>query len=97
MPPDLAGQLIASFPALTLRTEPAHQEACIYLGQDPLTAAQSQLIDQSFRTWAAEQQRQPSDLPVRVTLLTTAAPVTDASSPAGSDFALPLRDRADAA
>jgi hypothetical protein len=43
MPQDLAGQLAASFPGLTLRTEPAHQEAYIHLGQDPVTAAQSQL------------------------------------------------------
>ena len=97
VPHDLAGQLAASFPGLTLRTEPAHQEACIHLGQDPQTPAQSQLVDESFRAWAAEQQRQPSDLPVRVTLLTTAAPVTDASRRSGSDFALPLRDRAGAA
>ncbi len=47
--------------------------------------------------WAAEQQRQPSDLGVRVTLLTTTAPVTDASRRGGSDFAFPLRDRAGAA
>jgi hypothetical protein len=33
----------------TLRTEPAHQEACIHLGQDPLTAAQSQLVSDSAR------------------------------------------------
>jgi hypothetical protein len=47
--------------------------------------------------WAAEQQRQPGDLPLRVTLLTTTAPVTDASKRAGIDFALPPRDRAGAA
>jgi DNA-binding transcriptional MerR regulator len=97
VPQDLAGQLAASFPALTLRTEPAHQEACIHLGQDPQTAAQSQLLDDSFRAWATEQQRQPGDLPLRVTLLTTTAPVTDASRHAGSDFAIPLRDRAGSA
>jgi DNA-binding transcriptional MerR regulator len=97
VPQDLAGQLAASFPGLTLRTEPAHQEACIHLGQDPVTAAQSQLVSDSARAWAAEQQRQPSDLPLRVTLLTTTAPVTDASRRGGSDFALPLRDRAGAA
>jgi hypothetical protein len=96
VPQDLAGQLGVSFPGLTLRTEPAHQEACIHLGQDP-KAAQSQLVDESFRVWAAEQQRQPSDLPLRVTLLATTAPVTDASKRGGSDFALPLRDRAGAA
>jgi hypothetical protein len=47
--------------------------------QDRQTAAQSQLLDDSFLAWAAEQQRQPGDLPLRVTILTTAAPVTDAS------------------
>jgi DNA-binding transcriptional MerR regulator len=97
VPQGLAGQLAASFPGLTLRTEPAHQEACIHLGQDPVTAAQSQLVDESFRAWAAEQQRQPSDLPLRVTLLSTTAPVTDAGRRGGSDYALPLRDRAGAA
>ena len=97
VPQDLAGQLAASFPGLTLRTEPAHQEACIHLGQDPVTAAQSQLVSDSAIAWAAEQQRQPSDLPLRVTLLSTTAPVTDASRLGGSDFALPLRDRAGAA
>ena len=93
---DLAGQLAASFPALTLRTEPAHQEACVHLDQDA-TEAQWQAAGDSALAWAAEQQRQPSDLGLRVTLLTTAAPVTDASRRGGSDFALPLRDRAGAA
>jgi DNA-binding transcriptional MerR regulator len=97
VPADRAGELAAGFPELTLRTEPAHEEACIHLGPDPLTAAQDQMISDSIRAWAAEQQRQPSDLPVRVTLLTTAAPVTDASKRDGIDFALPLRDRVGAA
>ena len=90
VPQDLAGQLAASFPGLTLRTEPAHQEACIHLGEDPVTAAHAQLVSESAMAWAAEQQRQPSDLPLRVTLLTTTAPVTDASRRGGSDFAVPL-------
>ena len=89
---DLAGQFAASFPGLTLRTEPAHQEAYIHLDQDA-TEAQWQAASDSALAWAAEQ-RQPSDLGLRVTLLTTAAPVTDASRRGGSDFALPLRDRA---
>ena len=63
VPQDLACQLAAGFPGLTLRTEPAHQEACIHLGQDPQTAAQSHLVDESFRAWAAEQQRQPVTCP----------------------------------
>jgi len=96
VPQDLAGQLAASFPRLTLRTEPAHQEACVHLDQDA-TEAQWQAAGDSALAWVAEQQRQPSDLGLRITLLTTAAPVTDASSRAGSDFALPLRDRVGAA
>jgi DNA-binding transcriptional MerR regulator len=96
VPQDLAGQVAARLPGLTLRTEPAHQEAYIRVGQDA-TAAQWQAVSDSAMAWAAEQQRQPSDLPLRVTLLTTTAPVTDASRRGGSDFALPLRDRASAA
>jgi len=95
VPQDLAGQLAASFPGLTLRTEPAHQEAYTHLDQDA-TEAQWQAAGDSTLAWAAEQQRQPSDLGLRVTLLTTTAPVTDASKRGGSDFALPLRDRAGA-
>jgi DNA-binding transcriptional MerR regulator len=90
VPQDQAGQLAASLPGLTLRSEPAHQEACSHLGQDP-KAAQAQLVSTSVVAWAAEHQRQPSDLGLRVTLLTTTAPVTDASERAGIDFALPLR------
>ncbi len=96
VPQDLARQLAASFPGLTLRTEPAHQEAYSHLAQDA-TEAQWQAAGDSALAWAAEQQRQPSDLPLRVTLLATTAPVTDASKRGGSDFALPLRDRAGAA
>jgi DNA-binding transcriptional MerR regulator len=96
VPQDLAGQIAASFPGLTLRTEPAHQEVYVHLDQDA-TAAQWQAVGDSALAWAVEQQRQPSDLGLRVTLLTTAAPVTDASRRGGSDLALPLRDRAGAA
>jgi DNA-binding transcriptional MerR regulator len=93
VPQDQAGQLAASLPALNLRTEPAHQEASVHLDHDS-TAAQWQAVGDSVLAWAAEQQRLPSDLPLRVTLLTTAAPVTDASRRGGGDLALPLRDRA---
>ena len=96
VPQDLAGQLAASFPGLTLRTEPAHQEAYVHLDQDA-TEAQWQAAGDSALAWAAGQQRQPSDLPPRVTLLTTTAPVTDTSKRGGSDFAVPLRDRPGAA
>ncbi len=96
VPQDLAGQLSANFPGLTLRTEPAHQEASVHLDQDA-TEALWQAAGDSALAWAAEQQRQPGDLPLRITLLATTAPVTDASGRGGSEFALPLRDRAGAA
>src|SRR5580692_9614582 len=96
VPQDLAGQIAASLPGLTLRTEPAHQEAYVHLDQDA-TAAKWQAVGDSALAWVAEQQRQPSDLGLRVILLTTAVPVTDASRRGGSDLALPLRDRAGAA
>ena len=96
VPQDLAGQLAASFPGLTLRTESAHQEAYAHLDQDA-TAAQWQLAGDSTLAWVTEQQRQPSDLAMRVTLLHTVAPMTDSSKGAGIDFAFPLRDRAGAA
>jgi DNA-binding transcriptional MerR regulator len=97
VPPDQGGELAGGYPGLTLRTEPAHQEACIHLGQDPATAAQGQLAWDSALAWAAEGQRQPSSLPLRINLLTTAAPVTEASRSAGTELALPLRERSDAA
>ena len=96
VPQDLAGQLAASFPGLTLRTEPAHQEAYVHVDED-VAAAQWQAAGDSALAWVAEQQRLASDLGLRVTLLATTAPVTDASKRGGSDFALPLRDRAGAA
>ena len=92
VPQDQASQIAASFPGLTLRTEPAHQEAYVRVDQD-LPAAQWQAVGDSASTWAAEQQRQPSDLGLRITLLTTTAPVTGASKLGGSDFTLPLRAR----
>lgn len=56
VPQDLAGQLAASFPGLTLRTEPAHQEAYIHLGPDPVTDAHAQFVAESALAWVAEQQ-----------------------------------------
>jgi DNA-binding transcriptional MerR regulator len=93
VPQDLAGQVAASFPGLTLRTEPAHQEAYVHLDQDA-TEAQWQAVGDSAMAWVAERQRQSSDLPLRITLLTTTAPVTGVSRRGGSDLAFPLRDRA---
>jgi len=52
------------------------------------------IIQPRLAKWVAERQRQSSDLPLRITLLTTTAPVTGVSRRGGSDLAFPLRDRA---
>jgi DNA-binding transcriptional MerR regulator len=86
VPADRADQIAACFPDLTLRAEPAHQEAFVHFGQAELSAAQWQLVSQALRSWVAEQRRSPSELGVRVCLR---------ASPGGAsrpdcDFALPL-------
>jgi DNA-binding transcriptional MerR regulator/pimeloyl-ACP methyl ester carboxylesterase len=52
----------ADFPGLTLRTEPAHEEAYTHLARDgaKTPAAQSMLVYEALMTWAAEQHRRAS-------------------------------------
>jgi len=54
-----------------------------------ISAAQWQLVSEALHAWGAERERQPSELGVRVTFLTT-PPVTSQSVP-DCDFAVPLR------
>jgi DNA-binding transcriptional MerR regulator len=90
VPDDEAEELAARFPELTLRREPAHEEAFVHLGATmQMTAAQWQLVSETLRTWGAEQERLPNDLGVRVTYLAS-SPITAASQP-DCDFAVPLR------
>ena len=88
VPADQAAELAAAVPDLTLRTEPAHEEAFVPLGKGPVSPAQWQLASQSLHSWAGVQHRRPSDLGIRVTFLTS-GPVTPASTP-DCDFAVPL-------
>jgi DNA-binding transcriptional MerR regulator len=90
VPDDRADELAARFPELTLRTEPAHEEAFVHIGTGETTGAQWQLISGSLHAWASEQRRQPSDLGVRITFLPTTPRATDERMP-DRDFAVPLR------
>jgi hypothetical protein len=90
VPAEQADELAAQIPELTLRTEPAHQEAYVHLGRGQIAAPQWQLAVQSLQDWAATEQRLPSELGVRVTFLAS-RPVTADSAP-DCDFAVPLRD-----
>ena len=83
-----AEQVAALYPELTLRVEPAHEEAFVHLGQTQLSGAQWQLVSESLRTWSAAERRMPSDLGVRLTYLAE-SPITPDSRPE-IDFAEPL-------
>ena len=84
-----ADELAARFPELVLRGEPAHEEAFVALGTAEVSPAQWQVVSDTLFTWAAQQQRQPSELGVRVTYLAP-RPRTAGSRP-DLDFAVPLR------
>ena len=95
-----ARALAEHYPELTLRTEPAHQEAFVALPHDPggmATAAHWQLATESLQAWMQEQEQvhkgerlalEPADLGVRLTYLWT-EPVTATSVP-DCDFAIPF-------
>ncbi|MGO8683101.1 MAG: hypothetical protein ACLQUT_00750 [Thermoleophilia bacterium] len=84
------GEHAARLGELTLRSEPVHEEAFVHLGAAPqLSVAQWQTASETLRSWAAGEQRQPSELGVRVTLLVQ-LPLTADSLP-DCDFAVPLR------
>jgi DNA-binding transcriptional MerR regulator len=89
VPENDADELATGFPELALRVEPAHEEAFVPLGTVEVSPAQWQLVSDTLYAWAAEQQRRPSELGVRVTYLAT-PPRTPDSRP-DLDFAVPLR------
>lgn len=90
VPDDQADALAARFPELTLRSEPAHEEAFVSLGTGETPAAEWPVIAGSLFTWADEQNRRPSELGVRVTFLAS-SPLTSGREP-DRDFAVPLAD-----
>ena len=83
-----AQELAALYPELTLRSEPAHEEAFVHLGETQLSGAQWQLVSASLRSWSAAERRLPSDLGVRLTYFAE-PPITPDSRPE-IDFAVPL-------
>jgi DNA-binding transcriptional MerR regulator len=96
VPDAQAKELVEQFPELTLRVEPAHQEAFVAL---PAGAewdqAQWQLASEALHSWAAENgivrerlELTPEDLGSRITYLAN-APITKTSVP-DRDFAVPF-------
>src|SRR5580698_8868362 len=75
VPPDEAEELAARCPELTLRAEPAHQEAFVNPGANgPIDGAEWQLVAQSLLAWS---EQQPdvylADLGLRITYLPSEA------------------------
>jgi hypothetical protein len=89
-PDDRAEEIAARFPDLTLRTEPAHQEAYVHLPSAQVGEAESILVLETVAAWATEHRRQPAE-GFRIVLV--AKPASDGGGPA-CDFAVPLRGAA---
>ena len=88
VPHDQAEVAAAGFPELTLRSEPAHEEAFVHLGDTVANLPRWQLLQEVLRAWVAEHDRRPSYLHPRVTIVAI-PPVTGRSVP-DVDFAVPL-------
>jgi DNA-binding transcriptional MerR regulator len=61
VPADRAEELAAQYPELTLRTEPAHQEAYVHLGDPQAAPPRYQLIAETMQAWAVAQGLQERD------------------------------------
>jgi DNA-binding transcriptional MerR regulator len=89
VPDDQADSIAARFGDLTLRTEPAHQEACVRPEKPAqwVSGTQAELAIEALAAWASHQQRQPSG-GIRLVLIPNPA---SAGAGPDSEFALPLR------
>jgi DNA-binding transcriptional MerR regulator len=89
VPDDQAEQLATRFPELSLRTEPAHEEAFVHLGLGgQISPTQWPLVSEALHTWSDDQDRRASDLGVRLTYLVKRPVVPDRGP--DCDFAVPL-------
>ncbi len=88
VPAEQAEEVAALYPEVTLRSEPAHEEAFVHLGDAQLSGAEWQLVSESLRGWSATEGRMASDLGVRLTYVAE-PPITPDSRPE-IDFAVPL-------
>lgn len=86
VPEDVAEELAASIPELTLRAERAHSEAYVNLGSagEEIAPAQWQLVSESLHSWSTSNQVLPNDLGVRITYVSKDGATTD------QDFVIPF-------
>ena len=90
VPADEAEALAARCRELTLRAEPAHQEAFVKIGDGQIDGAEWQLVEQSLHAWSDQQPDiLPTDLGLRITYLPS-----EAGLDTYQDFAVPFNGRA---
>ena len=86
VPADEAEALAARCPELTLRAEPAHQEAFVKIGDGQNDGADWQVVSRSLEAWSEQQPDMlPADLGVRITYLPS-----EAGQDTYQDFAVPF-------
>jgi DNA-binding transcriptional MerR regulator len=85
VPPDEAEALAARCPELTLRTEAAHQEAFVKLGDGQIDGADWQVVSRSLEAWSAQRHDIRGDLGLRITYLPS-----EVGQDSYQDFAVPF-------
>ena len=94
VPADEAEALDARCPELTLRAEPAHQEAFVNIGDGQIDGAEWQLVEQSLHAWAEQQHDVFLTDPVPDLGLRTTYLPSEVGQDTYQDFAVPFNDRA---
>ena len=86
VPADEAEALAARCPELTLRAEPAHQEAFVKIGDGQIDGADWQVVSRSLEAWSEQQPDiLPADLGLRITYLPS-----EVGQGTYQDFAVPF-------
>ena len=89
VPADEAEALAARCPELTLRAEPAHQEAFVKIGDGQIDGADWQVVSRSLEAWSEQQPDiLPADLGLRITYLPS-----EVGQDTYQDFAVPFNGR----
>ena len=91
VPRDEAAVLAAGCPELTLRTEAAHLEAFVKIGDGLIDGAEWPLIEQSLHAWSEQRPDfLPADLGLRITYLPS-----EVGKDGYQDYAVPFNGRLD--
>jgi DNA-binding transcriptional MerR regulator len=88
VPADEAEALAVHCPELTLRSERAHQEAFVKMGDGQIDGADWQLVSRSLEAWGEQQHEILGDLGLRITYLPS-----EVGQDSYQDFAVPFNGR----